>query len=157
MHMQRDGKPMAFLMIEDFDGAMELLVFGDTYEKFRHLIAADSMVLAHGQVSVREGDKKPKLRVDKVMALSESREKLTKSVHVRLRTQGLEESFIRDVYDVCASVQGHCPLIIHLTTEESNEYRIKAKNICMTPAREILELLSGKVGKENVWIGKSAA
>jgi DNA polymerase-3 subunit alpha len=156
-HMQRDGKPMAFLMIEDFGGSMELLVFGDAYEKYRHLLAADSMVLVHGQVSVREGDKKPKLRVDKVIALSETREKLTKSIHVRLRTRGLEESFVREVYDACAHTQGPCALIIHLATEENNEYRIKAKNVQMNPAREALETLRGKVGKENVWIGKSAA
>jgi DNA polymerase-3 subunit alpha len=156
-HMQRDGKPMAFLMIEDFGGSMELLVFGDAYEKYRHLLAADSMVLVHGQVSVREGDKKPKLRVDKVLALSETREKLTKSIHVRLRTRGLEESFVREVYDACAHTQGPCALIIHLATEENNEYRIKAKNVQMNPAREALETLRGKVGKENVWIGKSAA
>ena len=157
MHMQRDGRPMAFLTIEDFEGSMELLVFGDAYEKYRHLLAADAMVLVHGHVSVREGDKKPKLRVDNVMALSESREKLTKSIHVRIRTRGLEEFFVRDLYETCAKTKGPCALIIHLITEENNEYRIKAKNITMDPAREALDPLRDKVGKENVWIGKSAA
>ena len=72
-HVQRDGRLMAFLEIEDFDGSMELLAFGDAFEKFKHLLALDAMILVRGQVSVREGDKKPKLKVDNVIALSETR------------------------------------------------------------------------------------
>ena len=157
MHMQRDGKSMAFLILEDFDGAMELLAFGDIYEKFRHLLAADSMVLVHGQVSVREGDKKPKLRVDKVIALSETRDKLTKSVHLRMRTRGLEEPLLREVFEACGKAPGQCGLIIHVITEENNEYKVKASNIAMNPAPETLEMLRSKMGKENVWIAKTAA
>ena len=48
--MQRDGKPMAFLDIEDFDGTVELLVFGDAYEKFRGTLQRnkDALVARHG-------------------------------------------------------------------------------------------------------------
>jgi DNA polymerase-3 subunit alpha len=157
MHVQRDGKPMAFLTIEDFEGTMELLAFGDSYEKYKHLLAVDAMVLVHGNTSVREDDKKPKLRIDRVMALSESREKLTKSVHVRIKTGGLEEAFIQEIRDECAKSQGACSLILHVVTGENSEYRIKANNVTINPAKETIERLRNKAGKENVWLGKSAA
>jgi DNA polymerase III, alpha subunit len=156
-HVQRDGRPMAFLTIEDFDGSMELLVFGDAYEKLKHILAVDAMVLVHGQVSIREGEKKPKLRVDKALALSESREKLAKSVHVRMKTHGLEESFIKEVFDTCMKVTGTCKLVIHVDTEENNTYRIRSRKATIDPGRDALELLRNKVGKENVWLSKSAA
>ncbi len=156
-HLQRDGRPMAFLTIEDFEGSMELLAFGDTYEKYKHLLAADAMILVHGQVSVREDDKKPKLRVDKVLALSESREKLTKSVHIRIKARGLEEGFIKDIREECAKAQGACALIIHVVTDENSEYQIKANNIAINPDREALEHIRNLAGKENVWLGKSIA
>ncbi|HUI92988.1 MAG TPA: DNA polymerase III subunit alpha [Chitinivibrionales bacterium] len=156
-HTQRDGRPMAFLEIEDFDGSMELLAFGEAYEKFRHLLAPDAMILVRGTVSIREGDKKPKLRVENVIALSETREKLTKSVHVRLRTQGLEDAFVKELYDECGKAAGDCSLIIHLQTQEENEYRIKAKNVAVNPAKETIDLLRNRLGKENVWLSKTAA
>jgi DNA polymerase-3 subunit alpha len=156
-HMQRDGRPMAFLEIEDFDGSMELLAFGEAYEKFRHLLAPDAMILVRGSVSMREGDKKPKLRVDNVIALSETREKLTKSVHVRLKTQGLEDSFVKELYDECGKAAGDCSLVIHLRTQEENEYRIKARNVTVSAAKETIELLRNRLGKENVWLSKIAA
>jgi DNA polymerase-3 subunit alpha len=156
-HTQRDGRPMAFLELEEFDGNIELLIFGDAYEKFKHLLAVDAMVLVHGQISKREGEDKPKLRVDNCISLSESREKLTKSIHIRLNTQGLEKEFIQDIYKQCNSAQGECALILHLLTAERNEYRIKAKNIRVVPDPEIIRQLRNKIGKENVWLGKTAA
>ena len=156
-HMQRDGRPMAFLTIEDFDGSMELLVFGDAYEKFKHILAVDAMVLVHGQASIREGEKKPKLRVDKALALSESREKLAKSVHVRIKTHGLEEAFIKEIFESCMKVAGACTLVIHVHTEENNVYRIRSRNVLVNPGKDALDLIRNKVGKENVWLSKSAA
>jgi DNA polymerase-3 subunit alpha len=156
-HVQRDGRPMAFLEIEDFDGSMELLAFGDAFEKFKHLLALDAMILVRGQVSVREGDKKPKLKVDNVIALSETREKLARSVHVRLKTQGLEEAFVKVLYDDCAKTQGECSLVLHLTTQEENEYRVKARSVTVNAAKDTVDALRKRLGKENVWISKTAA
>jgi DNA polymerase III alpha subunit len=72
---------------------IELLVFGDAYEKFRHLLAADSMVLVHGQISKRDGEEKPKLKIDNCIALSEARDKLVRSVHIKLNTQDLKKIY----------------------------------------------------------------
>jgi|WetSurMetagenome_2_1015567.scaffolds.fasta_scaffold00230_12 DNA polymerase III subunit alpha len=156
-HVQRDGRPMAFLEIEDFDGSIELLAFGDAFEKFKHLLAIDAMILVRGQVSVREGDKKPKIKVDNVIALSDARTRLAKSVHVRLKTQSLEESFVKDLYTECAGSPGECCLVLHLVTEEENEYRVKAGNVNVNAAKETIDSLRKRVGKENVWISKAAA
>jgi len=148
---------MAFLALEDFEGVMELLAFGDIYEKFKHLLAADAMVLVHGSISIREDEKKPKLRIDNVMALSETREKLTKCVHVRIKTGGIEESFIKDLRDQFGKTQGSCALFIHIVTGQNGEYLIKAKNLTVSPVREVIDLIRDKIGKDNVWLGKSAS
>jgi DNA polymerase III subunit alpha len=155
-HMQRDGKPMAFLQLEEFDGAVELLVFGDIYEKFRHLLTEDAMVLVHGIISKREGEEKPKLRVDNCISLSESREKLTRSVHVRLNTQGLEQEFLQEIKRQCANGgKGECAFVIHLVTGEGNEYRVRSRNCKVSSSPEFVKELRNHVGKENVWIGKT--
>jgi DNA polymerase-3 subunit alpha len=156
-HTQRDGRAMAFLEIEDFDGSMELLAFGDAFEKFKHLLVTDSMILVRGQASIREGDKKPKLRVENVIALSDTREKLTRSVHIKLNTQGLEEPFIKNIYNECTKVTGECGLVIHVHTQEENEYRVRSQNIKVSANKEALDALRNLLGKENVWFSKSAA
>jgi DNA polymerase-3 subunit alpha len=156
-HVQRDGKPMAFLEIEDFDGSIELLVFGDAYEKFHNLLSEDAMVLVHGTISKRDGDEKPKLRLDNCIALSDAREKLTRSVHLRLNTQGLEKEFLQTIREKCGKEQGDCSLILHLMTAEGNEFRIRARNVKVSASPDSVKLIRGLIGKENVWLGKAAA
>jgi DNA polymerase-3 subunit alpha len=156
-HTQRDGRIMAFLELEEFDGSIELLVFSDAYEKFSHLLAVDNMVLIHGQISKRDGEEKPKLRVENCISLAESREKLTRSVHIQLNTQALEKEFIQDIYKQCKNMRGECSLVIHLITEDQNKCKIRARNIKVSAAPENIKELRAKIGKENVWIGKNAA
>ncbi|NLG15924.1 MAG: DNA polymerase III subunit alpha [Fibrobacter sp.] len=156
-HVQKDGRPMAFLEMEEFDGSIELLVFGDAYEKFKHLLAVDSMVLVHGQISKRDGEEKPKLKLDNCISLSESREKLARSVHIRLNTAGLEKDFIQDIFKQCSGTKGECALIVHIVTADNNEYRIRSRNVKLSPDPDVIKALRMKIGKENVWIAKTAA
>lgn len=155
-HTQRDGRSMAFLELEEFNGSIELLVFGDAYEKFHHLMAVDAMVLVHGQISRREDEKKPKLRVDNCISLSEAREKLVKSVHLRLNTKVLDKNSVQGIHKICKDSAGECNLILHVLTDECNEYKIRAKNVKVKPDNSVIKALRSEVGKDNVWIAKTA-
>jgi hypothetical protein len=44
-----------------------------------------------------------------------------------------------------------------MVTAENSEYLIKAKNVAVNPAREAIDRIRDKIGKENVWLGKSAS
>ncbi len=154
---QRDGKSMAFLELEDFQGSIELIAFAEAYGKYSNLCALDSMVLVRGTLQKKDAEEPPKIIVEKMMLLSESREKLTQSVHVKMRTQGLEEEFIQDIYNYCSGKQGSSKLIVHLITQEENEYKLYAKDININPSKEVLSSLRGKLGQENVWLSQRTA
>jgi DNA polymerase-3 subunit alpha len=156
-YTQKNGKAMAFLTMEDFDGPVELLVFGDAYEKYRDLLAEDSMILAHGTVSRREGEESPKIRLDNCLALAEARDRLARSVHLRINTAGLEKEFLDSIRSRCEQSAGPCAVILHLVTAEGNEYRLRSRGVTISPTREVLKELREQMGRENVWIGKTAA
>lgn len=151
---QRDGKLMAFSELEDFEGSIELITFADTFEEYGHLCAVDSMVLARGALQKKEGQNNYKIIVEKLMSLSESREKLTRSVHIKMRTQGLEEEFIKEIYKLCVEKEGSSNLIVHLVTQEENEFKISAREIKVSPSKEVIESLRKKLGQENVWLSQ---
>ena len=156
-HTQHDGRTMAFLELEEFDGSIELLVFGDAYEKFKHHLAVDAMVLVHGIIGKRSNEEKGKLKVDNCIALSDARGMLTRSVHLRLHTQGLEVDFLQDIRKIIREKPGECALVLHIVTAERNEYRVKSRQCKLTPDHDIIRELRGRVGKENVWLAKTAA
>ena len=64
----RKGDMMAFVTLEDFYGSTEALVFPKVYEKYRHLLEPDSLVLLHGRLSIRE-DEDPRLIPETVTPL----------------------------------------------------------------------------------------
>jgi DNA polymerase-3 subunit alpha len=145
---------MAFLQIEDFEGSIELIAFADAYEKFKHLLAVDSMILVRGAVSKRD-EQHPKIKIDNVLGLSESRARLAKSVHIKLRTEGLEEDFIKNINTFCTTIKGECRLVLHLVTQENNEHKVLAKDITVSYEREAIENLRKMVGRDNVWLCKT--
>jgi DNA polymerase-3 subunit alpha len=65
----KTGKPMAFATIEDLQGAIELVIFPNTWTKFGSQIHADGLVIAEGKVDPASSD--PKVLVDGIKALND--------------------------------------------------------------------------------------
>ncbi|MFQ5421539.1 MAG: DNA polymerase III subunit alpha, partial [Anaerolineae bacterium] len=63
----KKGDAMAFVTIEDTQGALEVIVFPKTYAAHRHLLTPDSLILVAGKVDVREEDR-PKILADSISA-----------------------------------------------------------------------------------------
>jgi DNA polymerase-3 subunit alpha len=60
----KQGKPMAFLSLEDASGQAEAVVFNDTYERVQHLLVDDAHLIIWGKVDKR--DDKAQLIVEEV-------------------------------------------------------------------------------------------
>jgi DNA polymerase-3 subunit alpha len=61
-HTTKKGAAMAFATIEDFQGAIDLVIFPRTYAKYRELVEWDNIVLVDGKVDSRGAE--PKVLVD---------------------------------------------------------------------------------------------
>ncbi len=165
IHTQRNGQRMAFFSIEDFEGLIECVAFGDAFGEYAEMITADAMLLLRGTIMYRQGaaasgdeqKQKPQIRIEKVMPLSQAREKLTKSVHIRLRTRGLEEEFLDRLSKVCSDGHGQCQLLIHFETKNGNNYTVHARKFTVSPHKDTIERLRSIVGEENVWLDKKKA
>lgn len=51
---KKDGKPMAFVQMEDSTGQAEGVVFPQSYERIKHLIQADACLIVWGKVDQRD-------------------------------------------------------------------------------------------------------
>lgn len=63
-HQSKAGKPMGFVMIEDLQGTIELVIFPRTWEKVSNLIDYDKIILVDGKADL-EGVE-PKVLVDSI-------------------------------------------------------------------------------------------
>ena len=85
----RNGSLMAYATIEDDTGAIELLCFSKTLERFGRLLSPDSAVLVRGKLSVRD-EKPPQIMCDEVYSLRGGEEKPAVPVKAPQGTQVLD-------------------------------------------------------------------
>jgi DNA polymerase-3 subunit alpha len=77
---QKDKKPWARMTVEDLTGAIEVLVFPDTYAELARTFTIGEVVVVSGQVDRRE--ETPKIRASAVHGLEEGREQFYRGVIV---------------------------------------------------------------------------
>lgn len=63
-YQTKNGKTMAFASIEDMQGAIELVIFPDSWERYSDLVRFDEIILVRGKVDMDSGE--PKILVDSV-------------------------------------------------------------------------------------------
>jgi DNA polymerase-3 subunit alpha len=63
-HQTKAGKAMGFVTIEDVQGAIELILFPNTWEKYSSLVDFDKIILAEGRPDAERGE--AKVLVDRI-------------------------------------------------------------------------------------------
>jgi DNA polymerase-3 subunit alpha len=149
--VDRKGKSMAFVTLEDFSGTGEVLVFSDQYELHRTLVATDSLILVRGQISIKEGDKK--VVASEIMSLEEARSRLARSVHLTVMPDQATDETIQALKDAFKAYPGPCEVFFHVPTEAYGEVHVKAgEQIRVAPARELLQAVREVLGPDRARI-----
>jgi len=147
-NIDRKGKQMAFVTLEDFTGRVELILFSDLYEKYRHLVQNDSLVLIRGNSSTREGEK-PKIIVQEMMSLPEAWQSLGGALHLHLSSGNLDSAALSNLKETLQGYPGQIPVILHVNSLE-NKLVLKLKDAEITPSQALYSRLAEVLGQENV-------
>lgn len=146
----KDNKTFAFAELEDFVGKVEVVLWSDVFEEVRSMVEIDSMVLIRGNLTFNEELAMFKLNAQKVLSLPDSRERLARSVHVRLKTNGLLEPDVQLLHDVCSGYEGKCQLVLHLDCQGNQEMTLVSEKLRVSSEASFTESLAGLVGAENI-------
>ncbi|MEN8730056.1 MAG: DNA polymerase III subunit alpha [Desulfuromonadales bacterium] len=115
----RKGDRMAFVTLEDLSGFVEMVVFPETYTESAELLNSEEALLVKGTVDF--GEDACKILVNEVLSLKDVQERLTRMVHFRLTTPGLEERQLRSLREIMTRYRGDCEALIHLVVPNRSE------------------------------------
>ncbi len=115
----KKGDRMAFVTLEDLSGFVEMVVFPETYQAGMELLKGEEPILVYGSLDV--GEESCKLMANEILALSEVKERMTKRVHFRLTTPGLDEGQLKSLRDIIGRHQGSCDAVLHLIIPNRSE------------------------------------
>ena len=149
--VDRNGKTMAFVTLEDFSGSGEVLVFSEPYSMHRELVTIDSLILVHGHLSKKEEDNK--VIASEIIPLTEAREKLVRSVVVTLNSDQVTDKNITSLKDVIGTYPGDCDVMIEVSAPDQDLVNVKAgTSFRVRPADELLKTIRSTLGTKGVRI-----
>jgi DNA polymerase-3 subunit alpha len=134
----RSGTDMMFATLDDLEGSVELLVFGNSLEKLEGNLTVDEIVLVRGRVDHKEGQTcvvaqsvepfRPDPEVVEQARAAALEAALPKLVHVRVECDRLAPDALSDLRHVLSTFPGESEVVLELSGERSlrlgPEYRV---------------------------------
>ncbi len=147
--LDRRGNPMAFVMVEDFHGSYELIVFSDCYNKQRDLLQLDSMVVVEGKVSVKDRNEK-KVITDRIYSMEGALESIPSGVHLTVNSNELGNGEIAGIRDILSNFAGEKKVIFHINNGSEDISVLSEAEV--SPGPEMCRQLKKLAGVDNVRI-----
>jgi DNA polymerase-3 subunit alpha len=115
----RKGERMAFVTLEDLSGFVEMVVFPETFTESAEILNSEEALLVKGNLDV--GEDSCKIIVSEVHLLKDFQKRMTKKVHIRLTTPGLDETQLHALKGILGRYHGQCEALIHLIVPNRSE------------------------------------
>ncbi len=146
----RKGDSMAFVVIEDLDGSMEVVVFPNVLEKHKELIVDDAIIKIKGRLDVKEDE--VKLIAQDVKVLKASDSALPQAIYLRVARERMTKELVSNLQQVLRSYPGEAEVFLRLakgaaftTLRLSTDFRVAGSG-------PIIGELSGLLGDGSVTV-----
>lgn len=141
---KRTGEKMAILSLEDLNNTTEVLVFPSAFAKLSNHIRMDAIVFVKGKLSLREDE--PKIMANEMIPLDEVTEKLTKAIHIKMVSPGLEEEALESLKKILTKYPGELPVYLDFLKPDKtstevllgNDFRVAPNEKLITDIEDLL-------------------
>jgi DNA polymerase-3 subunit alpha len=141
--IDKQGRTMAFITLDDFSGSCEALMFSAAYEKYGKYLREEECVFIVGRPE-SSGDA-IKIHIEKVIPPDEAREVFTESVKIYIDKERHTLEKISEVKTVLEKHKGKIPVFVDLLNNGTKarrfslrEYRVNASNEFVSSVTKIL-------------------
>ncbi|HNP94909.1 MAG TPA: DNA polymerase III subunit alpha [Cyclobacteriaceae bacterium] len=147
--LTKTGKPFGKLVLEDYSGRFEIMLWSEDYLKFKSFLMPGLFLFVEGMIVKRTwGDQSLEFRIKNIDLLNELGLKRTKGLQLKIDTQAINPSLIAKIEDLCTEFSGNCPLYLKIKDESesinlemmSRKYRVKPVNDMVKKIKRIPDL-----------------
>ncbi len=112
----KKGEPMAFLDLEDRQGAVEIIVFPNLYASAKDLLHVDAPLFVQGVV--QKNEQSAKILADEIVPIEKAGECWAASLHLHMDAAVSDESTIHELDQILRRHPGTCRVYLHVTIPE---------------------------------------
>jgi DNA polymerase III subunit alpha len=147
--IDKRGKTMAFVIIEDFSGKADCIVFADAYQKYSSLLQSGSIIMMTGK---NDGNEEAiKVIVNEVIGIEEVRKRYTKSVILNLNLDVMGEKEAFELIKLIEQNKGKCQCLFNLSGSGlSNNSIYLTRKYTIDPNRQFTNAVKMLLGESSV-------
>ena len=142
----RKGEFYAQGVLEDRQGSVEMIVFPEAYRKLEERVKLDVPVLVRGGLRIEEGVN-PKLTVNDILALSEAKVPLPRSLRIRIPAAKADASTIDDLHALFSRARGETKVLFDVEQEGDFMVVMEAEGYNVLPDRSFMARVEQLCGR----------
>jgi DNA polymerase-3 subunit alpha len=149
---KKTGKEYARLVLEDFHGTAEAIVFPEAWAKLNQTILPDSAILLTGGYSDRDrGEDRAPFIVESARPLDDLKRTGAVALSLRWRMTGAPEpSAVKAAAALCSAHPGPTPLYIEWSDGNGESVRLRARRVRVAAEEDLVRALRDLLGTDSV-------
>jgi len=149
---KKTGKEYARLVLEDFHGTAEAIVFPEAWAKLNQIILPDSALLLTGGYSDRDrGDDQAPFIVESARPLADLKSSGALALSLRWRAPSAPEpGAVKEIAAICSAHPGPAPVYIEWTDGNGEAVRLRSRRVRVAAEEDLVRALRDLLGPESV-------
>ncbi|MEP6571209.1 MAG: DNA polymerase III subunit alpha [Gemmatimonadota bacterium] len=154
---KKTGKEYARLVLEDFHGTADAIVFPEAWAKLNQIVVVDSLVLLSGGFSARDrGEDRAPFVVENARPLEELKSSGALGVSLRWRAPDAPmPEAVRAAVALCSAHPGPAPLYIEWSDGNGESLRLRSRRVRVAPDDDLVQALRRLLGETTVQFVKA--
>jgi len=140
----KKGREYAIITIEDFDGAADVFIFADQFEKYINLLKEDLLLVVKGSVFGEE-DKK-KIKGEQIYRLEDAYNHYHR-IFIECRTTEIQPDKLKAFYELINRHRGECE-VWFMVPDEKGLKNIRSRTLKIDPQPEVLSKIREIFGQD---------
>jgi DNA polymerase-3 subunit alpha len=155
---KKSGKEYARLVLEDFHGTAEAIVFPEAWAKLNQVILPDSALLLTGGYSDRDrGEDQAPFIVETASPLQELKTSGALALSLRWRAPAAPEpAALREVAALCSAHPGPTPLYVEWSDGNGEAVRLRSRRVRVAAEDDLVRALRDLLGPASVHYVKAS-
>ena len=142
---------MAIIRLEDLDGAIEVLVWPETYEKFGMHLEEEAAVLICGEALTSEDP--PKIAAQEIYPLSDAPRHFAKQLRVHVPAAHAQNGKLEELKDVLRLHPGSTPVVVCLLMPTGEKVFINTnRSFRVFPDQDLIKDIEHLLGEETAYV-----
>jgi DNA polymerase-3 subunit alpha len=142
--ISKNGKPYGVLVLEGYEDSHRFMLFGDDYVKFKPYLNKDWFLFLCGRVQKKpwKDSTEIEFKIHKIELLSEIREKLSKTIKLKVDVNEVNNQLIQDLQILKSEAGGSCLLQFSLIDRKQKEViELKSRSIRTNLTNDLIDHL----------------